>query len=320
MHRSRSAFTLIELLVVIAIIAILIGLLLPAVQKVRESASRMRCQNNLKQLALGLHNYSDQRGSLPRAGERNTALSWHVYVLPFIEQDNLYNQFSQATGGFSNTGKNEHAFNRVPMFLCPSAVLEKMQLPEPPNIANPPELINGVAPYTTHYYGIMGPKGVNPTSGGNYEHNNTGSHGGFALQGMFQYDPLVTGSTNNKPGRKLTDVPDGTSSTILLGEMSWGDPSVGTRYRSWARGCDNAPVCAGARNVRYGINVKNPDASNDTDNITDFSDISMGSQHRPDGANFAFSDGSIRWIASTISINTYRSLASRNGGETLGDY
>src|SRR5690349_8106201 len=119
--RRPLAFTLIELLVVIAIIAVLIGLLLPAVQKIREAANRMKCANNLKQIGLALHNYNDTNGALPPILEKTVAggLYWTPFwynVYPHIEQDALYQRALNSTAGW---GANNHA-TPVKLLLCPS--------------------------------------------------------------------------------------------------------------------------------------------------------------------------------------------------------
>ncbi|MFO0811458.1 MAG: DUF1559 domain-containing protein [Gemmataceae bacterium] len=322
-HDSRRrAFTLIELLVVIAIIAVLIGLLLPAVQKVRDAAARMSCQNKMKQLALAHHNYHDAVGNLVRSATIGNQLSWTVYILPYIEGDNLYKSISQAAGAYTDTGKNTpYGLTRVEAFLCPIGLTDREVTTAPHNVT-PAEFIpanTGEGPYTIHYYGFNGPLGTNPTSGQSYPvlvlpngtiptHENAQ----LAISGMLLKDFTI----------KLSDVTDGTSNTLLLGEMSWfveksGTTSVdtyGTRYRSWLRGSNGDGFVVSARNVVNGINsIYNV-------NLTQpFNNIPMGSQHSG-GANFAFGDGSVKFIRESIDINTYKALASRNGGETLGDY
>src|SRR5438477_4293140 len=235
---GRRGFTLIELLVVIAIIAILIGLLLPAVQKVREAGARVKCQNKIKQIVLAIHNYHDAYGVMVKTADRSNELSWTVFILPFIEQDALDRQISKAIGLYTDTGKNTpYGLTRVESFLCPSGLTDREVTTAPHNVT-PSEFIppnNGEGPYTTHYYGINGPRGLNPGTGMQYPVFTTPTgaiptHEGvpLAASGMMQRDTTL----------RLTDATDGTSNTLLIGEMSWWveTPTYGTRYRSWLRG------------------------------------------------------------------------------------
>jgi len=309
---KRKGFTLIELLLVIAIIAILIGLLLPAVQKVREASARMKCQNNLKQLGIGVHSYHDTFSRFIPAGNIATALSWHVGILPYLEQTSLFNKISQNTGSYLVLGKYDIPVNnKVATFLCPSQTeAEKMILsPTPPHNVNTPEVINNQSPYTAHYYGVGGPAGVNPTTGATYVNEvNDATQGRMGRQGMFQRTDTVN----------LSNITDGTSNTLMIGEMSWSPGAIspgniaGTRYRGWTRGCEDpaiggAPVCAGIKTISNAINAY----SN-----TLFNEMPFGSQHAG-GTNFTMGDASVRFLNASININAYRAAASYNGGEVL---
>jgi prepilin-type N-terminal cleavage/methylation domain-containing protein/prepilin-type processing-associated H-X9-DG protein len=293
-HRAfRRAFTLIELLVVIAIIAILIGLLLPAVQKVREAAANAKCRNNLKQIGIGLHAYHDANGALPPGDSTKTTLGWQVYILPYIEQQNLYSQIPVATAT-NYVNYIAQAMHPIPIYLCPSCV----QLFS----TYGPEIVNGQAAYTSHYIGIAGPEGTNPQTGAAYATLPSppadNSQGGFATQGVLYRDSHV----------KLTDITDGTSNTLMVGEISMNTENS---YRAWIRGhcCSNDQTSV--RNVDTTIGSTPYNGSNNYNNI------SFGSQHGSGVANFLLADGSVRNLNNSMSFNIYLSAASRNGGESI---
>src|SRR4051794_9697053 len=208
--RRRAAFTLIELLVVIAIIAILIGLLLPAVQKVREAAARSKCSNNLKQLGLALLNYHDVYGSFMAAKKDSPVTSWTPYVLPYIEQDALFRKYD-FTVNFDNakndnTDANDVNKQRVPTFLCPST-------------PNPDRTTNTRKRRVLEY---MSPNQLTRDSGGA---NSFTNYPAVFNMPFPKSDPFFVGvlghdkNDGTKNGyRKVTDVTDGSSNTIILAE------------------------------------------------------------------------------------------------------
>ena len=276
--RRRDGFTLIELLVVIAIIAVLIGLLLPAVQKVREAANRMSCQNNLKQIVLANHNLHDAAGRLPvgcympyaHDGYRPThditypfGPNWAVYILPYIEQTALYSSIN--IGSYPGTAlpqnlQNYGTYDRSWRALR-GAVVKTYICPSDPNSLNPYVDATGVdAPPEVgwargNYAGTAGFTDSDHTTDGarcltNNPFDGSGSDGivpGNPLNPPLSKGPIFFFSTTGKNGTKLTDITDGLSNTIMFNEVRAGIDPLDSRG-VWAMGHPGSSLTEAGRN------------------------------------------------------------------------
>jgi prepilin-type N-terminal cleavage/methylation domain-containing protein len=334
---SRTAFTLIELLVVIAIIGVLIALLLPAVQAAREAARRSQCSNNLKQLALGMHNHHDTYGKFPRnykqvGGNVWEALSASFFILPFIEQKNLYDQ---AQPNLANWGwiYGNTMNTKIQTFICPSAQ---------------PGSTRG-----THGHGWDGP--------GSHYAWSTGSSvetvwAGNRFNGMFAYSE----------DRAMRDVTDGLSNTLMVSEILSGSgrtggsgtfpydifyvgngPFTSVSNANFPTASDLNNIGNAARNSPIGYKSNNgtmwawyaagqstlttaappnwsfPSAGGDCcpggAHDWGYGIIPPRSLH-PGGVNGALGDASVRFITSNIDILTFQRLGHRADGQVVGNF
>ena len=369
--RRRQGFTLIELLVVIAIIAILIGLLLPAVQKVREAAARMSCSNNLKQIGLGLMNYESSYGRLPyaswmpycydpsngislkmrtKSGLNPFGPNWAVLILPYIEQDNLYQQ-SGAAGypGFSPVPSDKSGgsvaglpFNLswlsivgvpVKIYLCPSDPYNRLNYLDP---ATGP--IGGPATgWARGNYGV--------TAGyEDYDHQNGGASYVTSAAGIPRQNHMVSNPVMAcNYGAKITEISDGTSNTILVGELRAGLTAVDPRG-VWALGFPGSSIVNAGRgsynptpnNLLGGVPADGGDELQNgalycspataalgmgcTTSGTDMTSAMARSLHTG-GVNCCFADGSVHFVKNAVSQLTWVQLLARSDGQVTGtDY
>jgi prepilin-type N-terminal cleavage/methylation domain-containing protein/prepilin-type processing-associated H-X9-DG protein len=295
----RAAFTLIELLVVIGIIAILIGLLLPAVQKVRAAAARMSCANNLKQMGLACHNYHDANQALPPGYLATTSYSdgatdtspgwgWGAFLLPYLEQDNLFRQINLAQPVQTSAASQV----MVKAFLCPAD--------------SPPQSPFVITDPTGSALGMAAPSSYAATCG---------------PDASDVADPVGLGVFYRNSRVRLTDVSDGTSQTVMIGDRAWSD-SQGI----WAGAPSGAVMRPGPRNPWQTTTAPAPclvlahnnwiNIKTDADGgLDDFSSYHFG------GANLLFADGSVHFVRSIVSDGQehrdFWAMGTRAGGEVI---
>jgi prepilin-type N-terminal cleavage/methylation domain-containing protein/prepilin-type processing-associated H-X9-DG protein len=320
--RRRRGFTLIELLVVIAIIAVLIGLLVPAVQKVREAAARMSCQNNLKQIAIACHSYHDANGFLPPARvARDAYATWPVLIMPYMEETPIYQIWDIRLGYSSQTPAARQAL--VKSFFCPA---RRDPMLDQPNQDSPGTSLPADPT-------LQGACGDYACCAGNGSNRNTFRANGAMICGQVVIPPPpgpqpgdngIDQPNNNPPalplipiirfvGRtKFASITDGTSQVFLIGEKH-------VRIRHLGQVGDGDEAYYSGLNYDSAQRVAGPGfplARDGFDNHADHQDM-FGSWHTMGIVNMAFCDGHVVGLLPNIDVTNLGRLAGRNDGKPI---
>lgn len=337
---SPHGFTLVELLVVITIIGILIALLLPAVQAAREAARRSQCANNVKQLALAVLNYENTNtafppgGSYGKNGSTKYGASWMIHILPFCEQDNVY-QSMDVLGAYGSYGcyapgntRNQQALqNREFAFLkCPSTPLpiNGASFPTEYQVGDPTGYGNNQAYQGSNYTGISG-GGLPPSAGGIYTLTRPKGSSSVAAGYIGEGGALIRARA-----LPASQISDGLSNTMIIGEQSDWCIATNGQSRDCRSDCGHGFYMGPAILSEDG-NDRDFNLSCVINRLGEKSFAATGvasncgpnrpiqSAH-PGGATTGFADGSVHFLSESININTLYNLATRNDGQILGDY
>lgn len=305
------AFTLVELLVVITIIGILIALLLPAVQAAREAARRLQCGNNLKQMALALHNYATAAGSFPPGGvtegpccSTKSGTTWTICILPYIEQQALFDQYDQ--NAFNEDDVNAPVREAVvEAYVCPSDQnTRQVQVPDVLDMTGGQE----IRYQRGSYRGCCGRNEPSVTGAWWDVVQSSHAFGNFPIPGTWRGVFYSIGQTNFSTVA-FRDIRDGTSNTLLVGEHATIDPAG--RRTFWARtfgAWNKSTVVADSRTLIGDFQAC-------VDLGGSWSCKRMWGSFHPGGLQFALCDGSVRFVSESVDMNLLADTASIAGGE-----
>jgi prepilin-type N-terminal cleavage/methylation domain-containing protein/prepilin-type processing-associated H-X9-DG protein len=326
-HIRRRGFTLIELLVVIAIIAILIALLVPAVQKVREAAARSQCENNLKQIGVALHGYHDQHKKLPlgNRGGGGYGYNWRLYILPYMEQQALYGAFDQKQSSWSNAMAPSDKVV-IPNYRCQATALPQNA------VAMTPAGVTYANVQRVTYVGIAGATTAAFAGSGFVESRQTNA--APITSCCTAGDVTAGGVLNPNVAVSLENVTDGTSNTLAVSEQAdyltqqnGAKVDWGTGWHGWLIGTSQTVIPGqpgfspmdnrifGLTSIKYLINQVNGWANGgdcSTGVCPNFGcNIPLNSTH-PGGVNGLFCDGSVRFLFDSLPLLTLAKIATRD--------